>query len=492
MSVKYFNLKTFLIMLTVSANLVAQTQTPRWAVKSNGTINYFDTPKEASSFTQMFQEGKFYGRLRNNNFYFWYDAPEKTTHLISGVGGSFVFQSATYGGFDFRVGLYGSRAFFKSTNDPINAIKSGKDTLSRYKFVNTGSKTMATFAQANVGYEISHTKVTLGRQLVETFYTKSNDTKMIPNSFDGLVVDSHDIKNTEIKLGYLAKQKLRDHEDSHAVFMVGDAASSSSTKPQWSEQDDSAMHRGLTYTALKNAGKPTDAPLIVADVTNTSITNLKLHAAGYVVPQLLSQVMAEADYTFHLNNYAVTPAVRYIHQFDNGAGVVGGANYLDSNTTGYKNPHSLESDMIAARIVLRRGKYNFNLAYTQVLDKADLVTPWRGFPTAGYTRSMGVYNWRANDKSYRLQLVYGANATGIYTDGFVQTSIMYIQGDEKELNFDRMVYYVGYVKNLKSYPQFQYKLRVAYKDYKQTLILNTGKEQSLDYVDSRLEFNYLF
>ena len=492
MSIRYFHFKTFFITLAVGANLLAQTPIPRWAVKSNGTINYFDTPKQAQSFTQMFQEGKFYGRLRNNNFYFWYDAPEKTTHAISGVGGSFVFQSAAYGGFNFRVGLYGSRAFFKSSSDPINAIKAGKDTLSRHKFVNTGSKSMATFAQANIGYEFSQTKFTLGRQLVETFYTKSNDTKMIPNSFDGLVVDSTDIQNTQVIVGYLAKEKLRDHEDAHAILMVGDAASSGSNKPQWSEQDDSAMHRGLTYTALKNAGKPTDAPLIVGDVTNTSVQNLKVHVAGYAVPQLLSQVMAEADYTFHIDNYAFTPAVRYIHQFDNGAGAVGGANYLDSNTTGYKNPNSLESDMIAARIVVRRGKYNLNLAYTQVLDKADLVTPWRGFPTSGYTRSMGVYNWRANNKSYRLQLVYGANATGVYTDGLVQTSVMYIQGDEKELNFDRMVYYVGYVKNLKAYPQFQYKLRVAYKDYKQTLTLDTGKKQSLDYVDSRLEFNYLF
>ena len=478
--------------LLVSVTLYAQTSDVRWAIKSNGTINYIDRPKKADSFKQMFQDGKFYGRLRNNNFYFWYDASDKTTHLISGVGGSFVFKSAAYSGFDFTVGLYGSRAFFNETNDPVNAIKSGKDTLSRFKYVNTGSKSMATFAQANLRYTISKTGITVGRQLVETFYTKSNDTKMIPNTFDGIVLASKDIAKTDIKLGYLAKEKLRDHEDSHAVFMVGDANSTSSLKPQWSEQDDSAMHRGLTYTALKKAGKPTDAPLIVADVTNSSISDLKLHAAGYVVPELLSQAMVEADYTLHLGDYSLIPAVRYIHQFDNGAGKVGGANYLTSDTSHYKNPDSLESDMIAARIRLIKGKYGLNLAYTQVLDKSDLVTPWRGFPTAGYTRSMGVYNWRANDKSYRLQLTYGANASGIYTNGFWQTSVLYIKGDEKDLNFDRMVYYFGYIKNLKSYPEFQYRLRVAYKDYRQTVLLDNGKDQSLDFVDSRLEFNYIF
>ena len=490
----FIKLKFFTTLLFMTtAVLFAQTSDVRWAIKANGTVNYIDKPQDVSSLKQMFQDGKFYGRLRNNNFYFWYDAPEKTTHLISGVGGSFVFQSAAYNGVDFTVGLYGSRAFFDATKDPINVIKSGKDTLSRFKYANTGSKTLATFAQANLRYKISNTDITAGRQLVETFYTKSNDTKMIPNSFDGVVLTSGDIPKSFMTVGYLAKEKLRDHENSHAVFMVGDANSTSSKFPVWSEQDDSAMHRGLTYTALKKAGKPTDAPLIVADIVNSSIADLKLHAAGYVVPELLSQVMTEADYKVKMGGFVLVPGIRYIHQFDNGAGKVGGANYLvPHKTEGYKDPYSLDSDMIAARVVLKKEKYNFNLAYTQVLDKADLITPWRGFPTAGYTRSMGVYNWRANDRSYRLQLTYGANKSGIYKDGFWQTSVLYIQGDDKVLNYDRMVYYFGYIKNLVSYPEFQYRFRIAYKDFKQSLILASGKKQSLDYVDSRLEFNYLF
>ena len=489
----FFGFRLLIVLASAFVILSAQAQDIRYSVRANGTINYIDKPDSATTLTDMFQNGKIYGRLRNNNFYFWYDAPEKTTQLISGIGGSFIFKSARYHGFDFALGLYGSRAFFDATKDPVNVIKSGKDTLSRFKYANTGSKTLTTFAQANLRYSISKTDIIAGRQLVETFYTKSNDTKMIPNTFDGIVLNSDDISNTYITLGYLAKQKLRDHENAHAVFMVGDANSSSAKFPMWSEQDDSAMHRGLTYTALKVAGKPTDAPLIVTDIVNSSITNLKLHAAGYAVPELLSQIMIEADYQLKVGTFFVVPGLRYIHQFDNGAGKVGGANYLvPQDTNGYKNPDSLESDMIAARVVLKKERYNLNLAYTQVVDKADLVTPWRGFPTAGYTRSMGVYNWRANNKSYRLQLTYGANSSGIYRDGFWQTSILYVQGDDKVLNYDRVVYYFGYIKNLLSDPQFQYRFRIAYKDYKQMLSLDEGKRQSLDLIDSRLEFNYLF
>jgi hypothetical protein len=83
---------------------------------------------------------------------------------------------------------------------------------------------------------------------VETFYTKSNDTKMIPNTFDGLVISSEDISNSSIKLAYLFKQKLRDHEENHSVFMVGDAnATSGVNHPEWSENDDSAIHTSILY-----------------------------------------------------------------------------------------------------------------------------------------------------------------------------------------------------------------------------------------------------
>ena len=463
-------------------------KTVKSAMKSNGIIIHNKTQKHVESFSEMFQDGNFYGRLRNNNFFFKYNADDSKhdSHLVDAFGGSLIYNSALYYGVDFNFGLYGSHSFFDDTHDPINAIKPGKDTLSRYDYANTGNKSIGVVGQLNLGYTLSNTKFILGRQLLETFYTKSNDTKMVPNAFDGFVINSQDIPQTKIIGAYFSQQKLRDHLEGHSVLMVGDANSSDSLRPEWSENDDSAMHKGLTYSALKAAGKPTDSPLLILDVENKSIKNLKINFSSYLVPQLLAHMMGEINYKFAFNGFSITPAFRYIQQFDNGAGKVGGASIYKKDLTAYKDGSSLDAKMIAARVVTKIGDYKINLGYTNILNEADLVTPWRGFPTAGYTRSMGMYNWRANTKSYRLELVKGATNSGVYTTPFIQTSVLYMDGDQKKGDTDSMFYYFGIIQNIPSMQEFQYRLRLGYRDF----IGHSSKVSS--YLDSRLEFNYLF
>jgi hypothetical protein len=478
-------------LLTVTA-VSADTAVPKRTIKTNNIEVYNEKPGTAESLAGMFQEGMFYARLRSNTFYYdWEkDNDKQETHLISALGGSLIYKSASFGGVDFGMGLYYSQAFFDDADDPVNRLKPGKDVLSRFDYSNTDNKGMGVVGQAYIGYSgIPTTHIRIGRQLVETFYTKSNDTKMIPNTFDGIVLDTKAVPDTGIRLAYLAEQKLRDHTQAHSVLMYGDANSSSAQNPQWSENDDSAMHKGLTYTNLKAHGKPTDAPLIVGDLHNSSVKNLKLDASFYAVPELLSEVMAEANYKIALGGFSLTPGVRYIKQFDNGAGKVGGASYSgklagqSGEAGGYKEADSLDSQMIAARLVGAFGKYKINLGYTQVFDEADLVTPWRGFPTAGYTRSMARYNWMANTKSYRIELQRAANKTGIYSDLFIQASILHTDADESKGYYDENYYYVGFVHNLPALVDLQWRLRLGYTD--------TEKDDA-DSLDGRFEINYLF
>ena len=488
--------------LTLSA--IAADDKPRLAMKTNAQIIYNDTPGEVDNFTDMFSEGKFYGRLRSNTFYFWWDSPEiqerNDIHLISGLGGSLVYKSATLSGFDFGAALYYSYAYFDAKNDPAFGLKAGKDAVSRFDFVNTGDKSMAVLGQAFLRYRgIPDTEVIFGRQLVETFYTKSNDTKMIPNTFDGLVIGTKAVADTAIKLGYLYEQKLRDHTQGHSVLMVGDANSSSAVSPQWGENDDSAMHKGLTYTRLNAAGVSTHAPLIVGDLHNRSVKNLKIDASFYAVPDLVSQVMGEVNYKFSVSEkVSMTPGFRYIRQFDNGAGEIGGAAIFgqlaneEGASHGYKDAASLDSQMIGARLVTKMDNYAVNLGFTQIFDEADLVTPWRAFPTSGYTRSMARYNWFANTKSYRIQMTRNANKTGVYKDLFMELSLLYTDGDENkyvtisDVNLkyaDQIYYYAGFVQNLPVLPDLQWRLRLGYND--------TDLE-GWDNLDTRFELNYLF
>jgi hypothetical protein len=193
--------------------------------------------------------------------------------------------------------------------------------------------------------------------------------------------------------------------------------------------------------------------------------------------------MLEANYKIAFGkDFSITPGARYIKQFDNGAGAIGGAAY-DGTPTGYKDPNSLNSQMMAARLVAGYKNYKFNLGYTQVNDEADLISPWRGFPTAGYTRSMARYNWVANTKSYRLELQVNANKTGIYKDLFVQTSVLHTDADETKGQYDEDYYYLGFIQNVPSMLELQWRLRLGYADTKKT---------DGDNLDARFELNYLF
>ena len=59
--------------------------------------------------------------------------------------------------------------------------------------------------------------------------------------------------------------------------------------------------------------------------------------------------------------------------------------------------------LLGVRCDLALDNLQLRLAYTKVADKADIIAPWRGFPTAGFTRAMSQYNWYANTKSYMVQ-----------------------------------------------------------------------------------------
>lgn len=458
------------------------------ALKTNGQEVYYEKPALVESISEMFSEGKYYGRLRSNTFYndFKNEDASHSDHLISGLGGSLILKSATLNDFDFGAGFYFSQGFYDIDDDNVANLKKGKDIISRFDYVNDNDSYMAVVGQAYLRYSgIEKTELVLGRQLVETFYTKSNDTKMIPNTFDGLVINSNAVSKTRINLAYLYEQKLRDHTSAHSVLMYGDANSTSFLNPNWSENDDSAMHKGLTYTALKAAGKPTDAPLITGDLKNKSIKNLNLDTSFYVVPELLSQIMLEANYKINFDGFSIAPGMRYIKQFDNGAGKVGGASYAKGlNATGYKDIDSLEAQMIAVRVVTKIQNYKINLGYTNILDEADLITPWRGFPTAGYTRSMARYNWRANTQSYRLELVRNANKKGIYKKIFTQASVLYTNSDENKGNKDELYYYLGFVQNIPALVDMQWRLRLGYVDY--------IKDDTFNDLDARFELNYLF
>jgi len=465
----------------------------------NMNITYKILPTDVDNFYDMFAKGITYGRLRMNMFKWdWKNEKEgkRKDNYALGVGGSLIFKTGRLKGFSGTVGLYTSQnPFMKMDEENVGYLKAGKDTLSRYDVKTEGRYGMTVLGEAYLQYDISKTKVKLGRQLFHSVFTKSNDTKMIPNTFDGLTIDTKDILNSRIQLAYFQAQKLRDHISSHDVITFKDENGES-----WANNDDSAIHKGLSYENLSKAGKSTHHELFIGTFENkTAIPNLQFIASYLTVPDIVNNLTLEAHYKIKMENWTIIPGVRYMKQSDDGGGEIGGASLTGKlagwksgdDKRGYDDPKNLDSSLFAGRIVLKNRSETTKIlyGYSKVEDKADIVAPWRGFPTGGYTRAMGQYNWNANTVTNMIQVVYDFEKAGII-DGF-KTSIRYAKMDfddnKPDVLADRSIIHIDFWKKFKYIPNFETKVRIGMVDSDKT-----DTKDDTSYNEYRLEFNYLF
>jgi hypothetical protein len=477
---------------------LAAVEEPKRTLKNNMTEVYNVLPETATTLTDVFAKGEVYGRIRMNYFEWVYD--DAPIHDPTGfaLGGSLIYKTAPLNGVSGTAGLYTAQNLGLLDEDDALFGRSGKDTFSRYNVLEEGDWGMTVLAQVYLQYHFGKADIKMGRQIFESFLTKSNDTKMIPNTFEGYTLLSKDIPATTVTLGYLTQQKLRDHTEFHDVITYNDGKGK--TYSRWNNNDDSAVHRGLSHANLTAADEDTDNDLVVAGFTNKSIKNLNFDLWYTGVPDLFYSVMGESNYAIPLpDGWSLTPGLRYMQQFDDGAGAVGGAALsgslagLTGSAKGYRDADSVDGKLYAARLVLKKGAGSLLAGYSEISDDADFIAPWRGFPTAGYTRSMAQYNWEANTQSWMAQVFYDFGKAGIIEGFRAGIDYVYMDFDDKKERLggnsktDRSNIHADMWYKFPFFPDLEAKVRIGLVDADKT---TAGDDPSYD--EFRLELNYLF
>lgn len=469
-------------LLATSAH--ATLKTDKVTLKGNMIVEYNKLPPKVETLKEAFSEGMFYGRLRANAFLWdWKDEDYQTggkqmDNKANGYGGSLIYKSAPLYGVSGTVGLYTSQNsyWWREPVGDVKYVKAGKDTFSRRDTSLTGNYGMTVVGQAFMQYDFAKTSIIGGRQMFETVFTASNDTKMIPNTFDGFTAVSKDIPGTTVQLGYLMRQKLRDHTVSHDVLAFDPADS-------WSQNDDAAVNKSLTVDLIGDDNK-----LVIGTVTNTSVKNLKANVSYASVPGVLSNLVLEGHYAIPVGgDWQVIPGVRYMQQFDN-LGTTNNVANLGTKTAGYTDPTSLDTNMIAARIDVKDKAFLGRLGYSKIADEADIVTPWRGFPTGGFTRAMAQYNWYANTTTYMVRAGYDFGKADL-VPGFSimgRYAIQDFDDTKPGTPADSNVIHVDARQNIGS--NLEAKLRLGFVD------ANPGDSGKTDtsYNEYRVELNYFF
>jgi len=287
-------------------------------------------------------------------------------------------------------------------------------------------------------------------------------------TFDGVSTTIKEFPKTTIKLAYLAKQKLRDHTVSHDVIAVDGKT----------ENDDSAANKNLTVDRIGDNNS-----LLIATVTNKSIKNLKVNLSYAMVRDVVSNLTFETHYKLPIHNgWSINPGLRYMQQFDDLGASYDVAN-LKKKHTGYTNPKSLDSNLLALRLDIKNDAFLARFGYSKIADKADIVAPWRGFPTGGFTRAMGQYNWYANTKTYMARVGYTSKVDGFSV--MARYAIQDFDDNKAGVQADTNVIHIDIRQNIGKNTELKVRLGFVSDEDKTT-------KSDVSYNEYRFELNYFF
>ncbi len=448
----------------------------------------------ADDLVSAFKEGKLDGRIRAHYFATDWDDNSVATgkggpdaHGLA-IGGSLNYKTASLYGFSAGAGLYTTQnpGGWTEASDGVTANTS-KDLFSRgpgatYNY-GTG---YAVLAQVYLQYDIAKTKAKAGRMLMTNPWINPNDTKMIPIAVEGYEAISNDISNTTIQADYASKIKER------GMSYFGTMADTGDTPDKIAAYY--ATHYGTT------TGIHGDAPgVVMLGVKNKSIDNLEVQAWGMHWSDIVDQAILEANYGVKVSDATISFGGRYITQKDKGAGNI--INPMGTATTTLHNgdtDNSVDTSLFALRTVVNYRAAKLTLATSRTGSGGDLIAPWRGFPTDGYTRSMTITDWNANTRSYKAQFDYDFNALLPGVSGLVSysyydrdpskkpyqsmTDRAFQNGDTRQLNMDIMYKLSG------SWKGTELKVRLMDQNNDKTALY--AKDTSNR--EMRLEANYYF
>jgi len=380
------------------------------------TILAMSSTLMANELATALSEGKWEKRVRVQYFSTDWDdngATGKNGEDATGLalGGSLLYKTATLYGFSVGLGGYATTNPFQLTDEEDGATA----TTSLDLFQRAGSDKFygdgyAVLAQSYLQYDIGKSKNKFGRFLMTNPWVTPNDTKMIPIVVEGLEIVSNDIKNTTIQFDYM--NGFKERGETYFGNMADGLDVPNAIRSQYS-----------THYNLGDDSKGDSVGVFVAGMTNKSIDGLELQVWGMKWNDLVSQARVEANYAFEAGDVIIGLGGRYIQQFDDGAG-----EFIKPKTNNADSDNSIDTHLVALKATANYKEAKLLLSTSKTSDDGDLIAPWRGFPTDGYTRSMTQTDWNAGTLAYKVGVDYDFSALN---EG-LSTNLSYSKYDRDE------------------------------------------------------------
>ncbi|WP_373001493.1 OprD family outer membrane porin [Sulfurimonas sp.] len=150
----------------------------------------------ADTIAEAFAEGKVQGELKSFYINRSYDGAATQTRDGLSVGGHLNYNTAKYYGFD-------AGATFYTTNKIDEKSSTANENDNTLFGADGGGYTV--LGEAYIGYTAAKTAIQFGRLSINTPFAAPNNFRMLPNTFEGLVIKNSDVTDTKFELGHITK-----------------------------------------------------------------------------------------------------------------------------------------------------------------------------------------------------------------------------------------------------------------------------------------------
>jgi len=167
--------------------------------------------EDTNTLAYAFANGEVSGQIRAGYINFNPEVSEPTNYTTA-LGGQLKYETARYYGFNVGAALYTSHA--------ISGL-SGNKRRGKYNYELAGDNHYDTLAEAYIGYKFESFEINGGRVRIDTPYADSDDIRMTPNTFEG-VVATYGI-NDEFSLftAYVTRWQGPDAESYDFIDLLG-------------------------------------------------------------------------------------------------------------------------------------------------------------------------------------------------------------------------------------------------------------------------------
>lgn len=330
----------------------------------------------ADTLADAFKNGKVSGELRA-----WYfDRDNGSTAHEDIISTGVMLNYITDSFYGFRVG-----ATVQSNYAPF------ADEASKSLFKGDMYGSGAILSEAYLGYAIGKTDIKIGRQFISTPLVSGSGSRMIKESFEGVVVVNNDIPSTTLIAAYVNKFEGRTSTlaDSTDVGSVGDF-----TK---------------TYALSIGKGNAVSKAYIddayTAGIINKSLTGLTL-TGQYAIANDVAH-LGDAD-IYHLEANYILPMNGFKLGFD--------GMYRASSTDSALDSYKLQGSYLGGRVSISElAGFGVSFAASTTDKSDDLIAGLGNGPDSTYTGSIltSTHTYSRNTDSYLGKISYDFSTIGV-------------------------------------------------------------------------------